>query len=161
MYIPANEVPVIYTAKPEGFGGHIEHITYPSHDYLGDGGEVIKPAFVYLPEGYDEHGEYDVLYLLHGVGGNEYEWGMTGPDSVVAHIADALYHYDNNKPFIIVTPNGRSAKDYKTTSFENMQGFYRFGSELRADLIPYMEANYPVLRGREHRAVAGLSMGGM
>ena len=161
MKTPFYEIPPEFLKKAEGYGGKIISVKYKAHDFLGDGGEIEKPAFVYLPEGYSEEKKYNVLYLLHGVGGNEYELGMWGEDSTVKHIADNLIRKGIVEPFIIVTPNGRAAKDFGNTKFENMQGFYHFGKELRSDLIPYMEANFSVNTGRENRAVAGLSMGGM
>ena len=86
---------------------------------------------------------------------------------------DNLTNEGQIEPFIIVTPNGRSGKDYKNTSFDVMALFYEFGKELRNDLIPYIDANYSTYgtkadgspedpeEARKHRACAGLSMGGM
>lgn len=158
----ADTAPQEYTS-PCGRGGKVEPISYESRDYLHDGEKVIKPGFIYLPEGCGRDGrKYNVLYLFHGVGGNEREWGMTGDDSIVKHIMDNLIARGEIEPFIVVTPNGRSSAAFADTSFQNMHGFYRFGSELRNDLIPFIEKNYPVNGGdRTKRAAAGLSMGGM
>ena len=65
--------------------GEIRKITYASKDYENGGTDATqKPAFVYLPAGFDKADtskKYPVLYLMHGVGGNESEWGMTNNSS--------------------------------------------------------------------------------
>jgi enterochelin esterase-like enzyme len=160
--------------------GTIEHISYQTKDYYGDGEEITKYAYVYLPYEYDEAKQYDVLYLMHGIGGSEREWGMTGDDSKVKKIMDNLIFNEQAKPFIIVTPNGRSSSDFANTNAD-YNSFYCFGQELRNDLIPYIDTHYATYAdcervnseeaissvsydlsdSRTHRAMAGLSMGGM
>ena len=151
--------------------GTIEKITYTSKDYFGDESDVEKEAYVYLPYGYDESKQYNVLYLMHGIGGDETEWGMTGSSSRVKCIMDNLIYNGDIEPFIVVTPNGRSAKNH-AKSGSDFNSFYCFGKELRNDLIPYIEshystyaeydeAGYDLAASRNHRAMAGLSMGGM
>ena len=163
-------IPSKYTAYVLENPGKIEKITYISHDYFGDGEEVEKEANVYLPGDYDESKKYNVLYLMHGIGGDENEWGMTGSTSKVKIIMDNLIYYGDIDSFIVVTPNGRSAADHGPNS--DYQSFYVFGQELRNDLIPYIESHYSTYADysedgydmaatREHRAMAGLSMGGM
>ena len=150
--------------------GTIEHISYTSYDYFGDGAEVTKEANVYLPYNYDTSKQYNVLYLMHGIGGDENEWGMTGNMSRVKIIMDNLSYYGDIDSFIVVTPNGRSATDHGPNS--DFNSFYCFGKELRNDLIPYIESHYStyaeydengydLTQNRDHRAMAGLSMGGM
>ena len=151
--------------------GTIEKITYTTYDYFGDGSEIEKYAYVYLPYGYDEEKKYNVLYLMHGIGGDENEWGMTGNTSKVKSIMDNLIYNGDIEPFIVVTPNGRSGADFANTN-SDYNSFYEFGKELRNDLIPYIESNYATYGQysedgydmkayRDHRAMAGLSMGGM
>lgn len=151
--------------------GTIEQITYTTKDYFGDGSELTKPAFVYLPKDYDSSKKYNVLYLMHGIGGNEKEWGMVDVNSKVKAIMDHLIQDNKIEPFIIVTPNGRSGKEFADTN-SDYNSFYKFGEELRNDLIPYIDSHYStyaeydengydLTQAREHRAMAGLSMGGM
>ncbi|MBP5282910.1 MAG: hypothetical protein J6Z22_10480, partial [Lachnospiraceae bacterium] len=179
--------------------GKIEKITYTSHDYFGDGAEVEKAANVYLPAGYDPSKQYNVLYLMHGIGGDENEWGMTGSTSRVKCIMDNLSYYGDIESFIVVTPNGRSAANHAANG-SDFNSFYVFGQELRNDLMPYIESHYSTYASealaaagldaitaevdeaafadqkanadadainkalqdsRDHRAMAGLSMGGM
>ena len=150
-----DQVPSAYTAKASQ-GGTIEKFVYEAHDYFGDNSLYEKTAFVYLPYGYDEAQTYDLLILCHGIGGSEYEWGMTGEDSRVKRIMDNLIQKGEITPFIVVTPNGRAGK----TSDQN--AFYSFDQELRNDLLPALAAKYSVdITDRSRCAMAGLSMGGM
>ena len=152
-------------------GGKIEQISYETKDYYGDGSTIVKSAFVYLPIGYDPEKKYNVLYLMHGIGGSEREWGMTDSSSKVKAMMDHFTEQGYIDPFIVVTPNGRSGKDFANTNAD-YNSFYLFGQELRNELIPYIESHYStygeydengydLTAARDHRAMAGLSMGGM
>ena len=165
------KIPKKYSEFNLASSGRIVKIDYPTYDYYGDGAELTKSAYVYLPPNYDEGKQYNVLYLMHGIGGNEKEWGMTGSLSTVKKAMDNLIAYGDIEPFIIVTPNGRSSADFANTNAD-YNSFYVFGKELRNDLIPYIDANfatygeysetgYDLIVARDHRAMAGLSMGGM
>lgn len=150
--------------------GTIEHINYQTKDYFGDKSEITKAAYVYLPYDYDENKQYNVLYLMHGIGGTENEWGMNSDTSRIKIMMDHLIYRGEIEPFIIVTPNGRSSADFSASA--DFNAFYAFGQELRNDLIPYIDSNYStyaeydekgydLTKARDHRAMAGLSMGGM
>lgn len=148
------------------------------------GAPITKKCSVYLPAGYDKKDKavkYDVLYLLHGVGGSREEWlsgnGKTDENYTICNLFDNLIANGEIKPLIVVFPEGRSAYDWTDTSFNpdgtNLLGFYYFDYELRYDLIPYIEENYNTYAriqdrsleatdyNRMHRAIGGLSMGGM
>lgn len=167
----SEKIPVKYLTLRVTECGSIEKITYTTYDYFGDGSEIEKQANVYLPYGYDEEKQYNVLYLMHGIGGDENEWGMTGSTSKVKIMMDNLIYNGDIEPFIVVTPNGRSGADFANRN-SDYNSFYEFGKELRNDLIPYIESHYATYgqsgeegydmkADREHRAMAGLSMGGM
>lgn len=152
-------------------GSTIEKISYTTKAYYGDESELTKSAYVYLPRNYDESKQYNVLYLMHGIGGDETEWGMTNSSSMVKSIMDHLDEQGLIDPFIIVAANGRSSADFANKNAD-FNAFYSFGKELRNDLIPYIDANfatyaeynadgYDLTAARDHRAMAGLSMGGM
>lgn len=120
-----------------------------------------RKAQVYLPPGYSADRKYPVLYLLHGIGGNEHEW----TNYVKAHaILDNLIAGEKAVPMIVVLPNGRALAD--DTPGENpfqpekAAGFAKFERDLLDHLIPAIEAKYSTYTDREHRAIAGLSMGG-
>jgi len=162
-------LPGSYSFGFDGETGTIELITYEAHDYIGNGENVTKKAYVYLPAGYDETKQYNVVYLMHGIGGNEREWGLNEKNSKLQRILDHLIGSGSVEPFIVVTPNGRALA---CTHTEELEPFYLFGLELRNDLIPYIESHYATYAEydengydlsatRTHRAMAGLSMGGM
>ena len=115
---------------------------------------------VYLPPGYDARQKYPVLYLLHGLGGTEYEWtGYCHADVIL----DNLYADGKAVPMIVVMPNGRAQTDDRVPADNPMSAvlaFAVFEHDLLDDLIPAIESRYPVLADRAHRAIAGLSMGG-
>lgn len=136
--------------------GKIDTITYPSKT-VG----TKRRAIIYTPPGFAKNKKYPVLYLLHGIGGDEKEW-LNG--AAPQNILDNLYADGKVEPMIIVMPNGRAMKNDSAGGnvFEapRVQAFATFEKDLLNDLIPFIEKKYPVIKDREHRAIAGLSMGG-
>lgn len=120
-----------------------------------------RTMLVYTPPEYSKDQKYPVLYLLHGIGGDEYEWLNGGHPEV---ILDNLYAAGKAVPMIVVMPNGRAMKDDRATgnimARDKVEAFTTFEKDLLNDLIPFVEKNYPVIKDSEHRAIAGLSMGG-
>ena len=120
-----------------------------------------RKAMIYTPPGYSKNKKYPVLYLLHGIGGDEHEWLKGGHPQV---ILDNLYAENKIEPMIVVMPNGRAMKDDRAVGNimapDKVQAFANFEKDLLSDLIPFIEKTYPVIADREHRAIAGLSMGG-
>ena len=170
-YALADRIPGAAITPQYMHKSQIVEISYTTKAYYGDESELTKTAFVYLPADYDESKQYNVLYLMHGIGGNEREWGMYDKTSKVKTIMDNLIIDGTIEPFIVVAPNGRSSADFANTNAD-YNAFYHFGKELRNDLIPYIDANfatyaeysedgYDLTAARDHRAMAGLSMGGM
>jgi len=170
--IESGSVPRAYMQFNKEYVGRIENIEYTTYAYADNGEEITKHAYVLLPPEYDETKQYNVLYLMHGIGGNEDEWNINGVFDGIRCAMDNLMYYGEAEPFIIVVPNGRSCVEYKKTSFDYAYAFYEFGKELRNDLIPYIDKNYATYAeydengydltvARDHRAMAGLSMGGM
>ena len=124
---------------------------------------VRRKAVVYLPPHYSSDRKYPVLYLLHGIGGNEWEWsGYVHADAIV----DNLIASGKAVPMIIVMPNGRALGDDrvpapdKIYSPENSGGFAKFERDLLDCLIPAIQTKYSASTNREQRAIGGLSMGG-
>ncbi|HXW07432.1 MAG TPA: alpha/beta hydrolase-fold protein [Vicinamibacterales bacterium] len=120
-----------------------------------------RKANVYLPPGYAGDRKYPVLYLLHGIGGDETEWiRFATPDALF----DNLIADKKAVPMIVVIPNGRALADDRATGDmfapEKVEGFARFERDLLDHLMPAIEKQYAALTDREHRALAGLSMGG-
>jgi len=149
-------------APPEGFDqpregiahGKLEQVEYES----GTVGASRK-AQVYTPPDYSPDQEYPVLYLLHGIGGDEKEWVRGGVPNV---ILDNLYAEQRAVPMIVVMPNGRAATDVSARDPipKQVPAFAAFERDLLKDLIPFIEKKYSVKSDRESRALAGLSMGG-
>jgi len=120
-----------------------------------------RKALIYTPPGYSKNNKYPVFYLLHGIGGDEREWLRGGHPEI---ILDNLYDENKIVPMIVVMPNGRAMKDDRATgnmmASDRVEAFATFEKDLINDLIPFIEKKYPVIKDREHRAIAGLSMGG-
>jgi enterochelin esterase-like enzyme len=149
-------------APPDGFDarrdgidrGKLEKIEYNSAT-VG----AKRKAQVYTPPGYSTDKKYPVLYLLHGIGGDENEWARGGAVNV---ILDNLYADKKAAPMIVVLPNGRAAQDVTARDPIPKQSpaFAAFEKDLLTDLIPFIEKTYSAKADRESRALAGLSMGG-
>lgn len=120
-----------------------------------------RKANVYLPPGYSTDKKYPVLYLLHGIGGDQNEWIHFAAPNVVL---DNLIAAGKAVPMILVLPNGRALADDRAEGNpftpEKVAGFAAFERDLLDCLIPAIQAKYSTFTDREHRALAGLSMGG-
>ncbi len=114
---------------------------------------------VYAPPDYSADRKYPVLYLLHGIGGDETEWQRLCQPEV---IMDNLIADGKAVPMIIVMPNGRAQKNDRAEGnvYAAAPAFANFEADLLEDVIPAIESRYSVIADREHRALAGLSMGG-
>jgi len=120
--------------------------------------DSMRRAFVYTPPGYDQNPDrrYPVLYLQHGWGENEYGWGVQGR---AREILDNLIAENRARPILIVMIYGMTnetrmggLRDFDIRPFETV---------LVKELIPFIDANFRTLADPPHRAMAGLSMGGM
>ena len=120
---------------------------------------IRRKAKVYTPPGYDKNAKYPVLYLLHGIGGDDNEWARGGVPNV---ILDNLYADKKATPMIVVMPNGRASKTLTARDPIPKQSpaFALFEKDLLSDLIPFIEKTYAAKPDRQSRAIAGLSMGG-
>lgn len=101
-----------------------------------------RRALIYTPPGFSRKKKYPVLYLLHGIGGDEKEWLKGGKPQV---ILDNLYADNKIEPMIVVMPNGRAMKDDRAVGniFDSakVQAFATFEKDLLNDLIPFIEKN--------------------
>jgi len=147
--------PAGFNAKREGIPrGQREMITYESKS-VG----TTRRMQVYTPPGYSKDKKYPVLYLLHGIGGDETEWQRFATPDI---LLDNLLADGKATPMIIVMPNGRAQKNDRAEGdvFRSAAAFAAFEQDLLNDVIPTIESRYSVQADREHRALAGLSMGG-
>ena len=142
--------------------GNVDHVWY----YSAENG-MTRRMYVYTPYGFDRNDrktKYPVLYLLHGGGGDEDAWSTLGR---TCQILDNLIATGKARPMIVVMPNGNPNQyaaqtlgiPVKPDVREYASGFDNYSS-LVSDILPYIEKNYPVIKDRRCRAVAGLSMGG-
>ena len=149
------DAPAGYKAKREG----VPHGTMTMIEYDSKTVGTRRKMLVYTPPGYSTSNKYPVLYLLHGIGGDETEWQrFTQPENIL----DNLITDGKAVPMIIVMPNGRAQPDDHPTGnmFAHAAAFAKFEADLLTDVIPTIESRYSALTDREHRALAGLSMGG-
>lgn len=123
---------------------------------------------VYTPAGYEDNPtrRYPVLYLLHGAGGDENAWSELGR---AQHILDNLIAQGKAEPMIVVMPNGNGAQKAMPGEYENsmykpsfmnprtMEGSIEVAFP---DLVNWIDSHYRTLADKQHRAIAGLSMGG-
>jgi len=144
----------IVTARDGIPHGRLEMIEYDSKT-VG----TTRKMNVYTPPGYSADKKYPVLYLLHGIGGDETEWQRFATPDVML---DNLIADDKATPMIIVMPNGRAQKNDRAEGnvFASAPAFAVFERDLLDDVIPAIESRYSVDTRREMRALAGLSMGG-
>lgn len=159
-------ITVVAQVKPATIGfdtvrNNIPHGKIDTISYSSKTVGTTRRSLIYTPPGYSKKQKYPVLYLLHGIGGDEKEWLNGGHPEV---ILDNLMADGKVEPMIVVLPNGRAMKDDRAIGniFDSarVKAFATFEKDLLNDLIPFIEKNYSVFTDREHRAIAGLSMGG-
>lgn len=133
--------------------GKVQQILFPSPST-----NTSRRAFVYTPPSYDKEKRkrYPVLYLQHGWGEDETAWSNQGRANL---IMDNLIAEGKINPFIIVMTYGMT-NDVKMGGLRNFD-VTPFQTVLIDELIPYIDANFRTLADQPHRAMAGLSMGGM
>jgi enterochelin esterase-like enzyme len=138
--------------------GVVQPIAYKSKA-LGSDRKVI----VYTPPGYESAAgrRYPMLYLLHGAGSDETSWTERG----LAHvILDNLIADGKLKPLVVAMPFGyavpRAPGGNRGDAAENKMQRDGFTKDFIGDVIPLVESKYRVYADRDHRAIAGLSLGG-
>jgi enterochelin esterase family protein len=160
----------------------VPHGQLRENQYFSKNSNSVRRVYIYTPPGYDKdvNKKYPVLYLQHGMGENETGWGNQGHTNL---IMDNLIAEGKAVPFIIVMenssinfprgprPGGAPQGPPPAPGNANaprpggpMGGFNfaeQFQKILLEDLIPFVESNYRVIADQPHRAMAGLSMGGM
>lgn len=128
--------------------------------YYGNTSQAIRHCFVYTPPDYDKDvtKRYPVLYLQHGYREGESGWGAQGHAGL---IMDNLIAEGKSKPFIIVMENGGISGDLSKQGGLGGYDWGKFEHIVLEDVIPYIDANFRTIADQPHRAMAGLSMGGM
>jgi enterochelin esterase-like enzyme len=150
-----------FPEPPAGFNvqrDNIPHGKLAMIEYDSKTVGTTRKMQVYTPPGYTTDNQYPVLYLLHGIGGDETEWEQYAHPDVVL---DNLIAEGKAVPMIIVMPNGRAQKnDRANAGMGAAPAFAVFERELLDDVIPTIQSRYRTDTNRENRALAGLSMGG-
>jgi enterochelin esterase-like enzyme len=151
-----------FADPPAGFDRKREDIPHGKLEMIEYESKTVgttRKMQVYTPPGYSPEKKYPVLYLLHGIGGDETEWQRFATPEV---LLDNLIADGQAVPMILVMPNGRAQKNDRAEGnvFAAAPAFAAFERDLLRDVIPAIEARYSVQSDREHRALAGLSMGG-
>ncbi|ORX81098.1 alpha/beta-hydrolase [Anaeromyces robustus] len=122
----------------------------------------IKPITLILPEDYKENKSYPVLYLLHGLFSNEETLLEDGYNA--DNILFNLIHEKKAENMILALPNQYSPVNgkYFSPAFDqkHYDGYDNFINDLVNDIMPFMEKNYPIAKGRDNTAISGFSMGG-
>jgi len=118
---------------------------------------VTRQAYIYTPPGYaaSPTNRYPVLYLQHGAGESERAWTWQGKAN---WILDNLLAAGQTKPMIVVMENGYAARASETAPGQ-ARGNAAFAELVISDLVPLIDSNFRTVPDREHRAIAGLSMG--
>jgi enterochelin esterase family protein len=159
---------------------NVPHGQLRENQYFSKTTNSVRRVYIYTPPGYDKDNakRYPVLYLQHGMGENETGWGNQGHANL---IMDNLIAEGKAVPFIIVMengsvkfpagfrpgarPQGAPGNANAGNAPKNPMGNFNFAAQFERilidDLIPYVESNFRVAADQQHRAMAGLSMGGM
>lgn len=119
----------------------------------------LRRMHVYTPPGYEhDNRNYPVLYLLHGGGDTDDSWPTVGRAGA---ILDNLIAGHKAEPMIVVMPAGHISRDFQLRIGQNTMGHDKFNEDLTGSVISYIDKNYRTVADRDHRALAGLSMGGL
>ena len=160
-------VPAEYKAAAQ-HPGTVERLDYATKDYAGNGGDIQKTAYVYLPYGYDPNDtatRYDIVYLMHGWGGSAGEYFNLG---TMKNTYDQLIERGDMKPVIMVSAT--FYHDGSGTDFGSSVAALRsFHSDFENALMPAVEGKYhtyarstspeDLKASRDHRAFGGFSLG--
>ncbi|MXO93686.1 esterase [Erythrobacter arachoides] len=138
----------------QSYRADVPHGIVSRVEYASTALGAVREAYVYTPPGYMAGtGRYPVLYLVHGAGDSADSWSSVGHAN---YIADNLLAAGEAEAMIIVMPFGHTPQG----SAPNMLVNTAFGEDLTTDLVPFIDATFRTLPDADHRAMAGLSMGG-
>ena len=147
------DAPAFYDPQP------VPHGEIRTHWYESKSLKAVRRLTVYTPPGYDRSSgaRYPVLYLFHGANADETAWTRLGHVNL---ILDNLLAAGKAKPFLVVMPFGYGIPPGAPPPPGGGSNTALFARDLLEDVIPFIDATYRTYSDREHRAIAGLSMGG-
>ncbi len=137
--------------------GEYKHVEYYSATC-----KMRRGFSVLLPAEFDNDKKYPVMYLLHGIFGNEFSYSHDEGNKVQEMIGNMTVE-GTIGPMIVICPNMYATDDPAMEpgfTAESCLPYDNFINELTNDVMPYVEENYPILRGRDNTYLAGFSMGG-
>lgn len=140
----------------------VNYGTVVHHTYQSKTTGLERGVNVLVPAGYDENKKYPVLYLLHGIFGNEFSF-TNDPNMKIENITGNLIASGEAEDMIVVFPDmfAKTRADHEPGfNVESYLAYDNFINDWENDLIPFIESTYSTLTDREHRAIAGFSMGG-
>jgi enterochelin esterase-like enzyme len=150
--------------------GRVVRIDYETYDYTNPGQPVTKPAFVYLPYGYDENDsvtKYNIFYMMHGWTGTANEFFELG-NRMATNMLDSMIENGDMAPVIVVSPTFDTENSAQSFS-RSVDEIAVFHNELISELIPAVEGRFHTFAdttdapgldaSREHRAFGGFSLG--
>ena len=162
-------VPAAY-AKESDHPGTVEMLVYDTKDYAGDGSDIQKTAYVYLPFGYDPNDtkiRYNIIYLMHGWGGAAGEYFYMG-NGYIKTLLDEMIARGDIEPVIAVSATfyaEGSSRDFSAS----IDQFRQFHLDFENALMPAVEGKYHTFAAstssedlkasRDHRAFGGFSLG--
>lgn len=136
----------------------VPHGAISSVYYYSKATDGLRRMHVYTPPGYEAGTtRLPVLYLLHGGGDTDDSWNTVGRAGA---ILDNLIAAHKAVPMMIVMPAGHVSREFRLTPGVRM-GHDAFNEDLVSVVLPYIDSHYRTVADREHRALAGLSMGGL
>jgi enterochelin esterase family protein len=140
---------------------NVPHGAVASVAYYSTALSKFRRMHVYTPPGYEQSKDkFPVFYLLHGAGDSDDSWTSVGR---AGFILDNLIAAKKAKPMVVVMPAGHtrtSGSGFVPPRTGSTPPPDEFVQDFVTDIMPYVEKNYRTLNDREHRAIAGLSMGG-
>jgi enterochelin esterase-like enzyme len=153
----------LYPAPPEGFNVARENIPHGDVKIVEYDSKTLglrRMLRVYAPPGYTPDRKYPVLYLQHGLGNTSTEWTQRARAPII--IDNLLADKKIQQPFIIVFPSGNATAtlaDEKQGDRTQQSYSTPYHEDLLKEIIPFVESHYSVYTDRDHRAIAGMSMG--
>jgi enterochelin esterase family protein len=150
VYVPGSA----YSDTQDVPHGAVAEVTYFSKSL-----QRSRRMHVYTPPGYElGEGKFPVFYLLHGAGDSDDSWTTVGR---AGFILDNLIAAGKVRPMIVVMPAGHTGPFRMGPPAAGRPTVDEFVQDFHGDIRPYVESHYRVHADRAHRAIAGLSMGGM
>lgn len=132
-----------------------------SYTYYSSTASKNKPVNVLLPYDYDKNKKYPVLFILHGIGGDENSM-LDGGMGVQKIIANAVKS-GAVKEMIVIFPQmftSKTLSGFTGFNVETVEAYDNFINDIADDLLPWVKQNFSVAEGRQNTAITGFSMGG-